>query len=232
MVREQADEVGRRRLEGDLEGVRVHRLHPEPVQLLDLALGDLLAVGDGPEDEGVAGTHRRVHPPPQREDEIVSRHRIAVGPLGVLPETERVHLAVVAQGPALRHPRHHASRPRLPPPAPRTGRAGYWPRGLPTICARPGFPAPRRCPAGECCWPRGRRKRRTTAPPRARRSTLRCECSGAMPCRRFEHVPKPPKKVWMGTCDRVTERLTQRPSVVYWSSFQVPVELFPTTRSS
>ena len=105
-VREQTDEVGRRRLEGDLEGVRVHGLHPEPVQLLDLTLGDVLTVGDGPEDEGVAGTHRRIHPPPQREDEIVSRNRIAVGPFGVLPETERVDLAVIAQGPALRHPRH------------------------------------------------------------------------------------------------------------------------------
>ena len=104
-VREHSDEVGRRRLQGHLQGVRVDGFHPEPVQFLDLALGDLLAVGDGPEDECVARAHRRIHSPPQREDEVVSRDRIAVGPLGVLAEVERIDLAVVAQGPALRHAR-------------------------------------------------------------------------------------------------------------------------------
>ena len=51
------------------------------------------------EDVGVLGARLRVHQPLEREDEITGRDRIAVGPLGIRPQLERIGGAVVVDRP-------------------------------------------------------------------------------------------------------------------------------------
>ncbi len=93
---ERLQEVGRRRLERDLERLVVDRLDAE---LGGFAGGNLGRILDRILQIGVLGRRLGVEQARERVDEVLRRHRLAVGPLGVGPQLERIDRAVIGDGP-------------------------------------------------------------------------------------------------------------------------------------
>jgi hypothetical protein len=100
-VREQPQEIRRRVRELDRKRVVVERANAERVGR-QLARGDLVGVLDRREDERVRRQRRGIDAAAHAEHEVVGRDRVAVRPLRVLAQMERVDLAVGAHVPGLR----------------------------------------------------------------------------------------------------------------------------------
>ncbi len=109
LVRQELEEVGRRPVEREDQRLRIGRRH---AQLLDrhLALVHRLGVLDREEERGIARRRRRIHDPPEGEEEVVRRHRIPVRPLTALAHVEGVGGPVLRNLPRLRRARDDVPR--------------------------------------------------------------------------------------------------------------------------
>ena len=101
---QQLQEIGRRRVQGDLDGALVGGGDAEGGGV-ELAGVDLLRVLDRVEYLSFSGERPRLFGAPEREHEIASGHGIAVRPSGVCSQLEPVSEAVLAHRPGLRDAR-------------------------------------------------------------------------------------------------------------------------------
>ena len=99
----QAQEVADGNLQSDLQSLAVEGLDAQ-LALVHLAVDDgggVLDLADVAEHIAVLGSQSGINGPLPCEDEVVSGHRLAVGPVGILPQVEGVDSAVLAHIPAL-----------------------------------------------------------------------------------------------------------------------------------
>jgi len=98
-MREQAEEIGRRGFQRDLQRRIVDRPDAERVGL-ERAFVDLFAILERIEEIGVLRAGRRIEQTAEREDEIARADRVAVRPFR-RAQFERVDEAILADRPAL-----------------------------------------------------------------------------------------------------------------------------------
>ena len=103
LVREELEEIGRRPLERDFQGLVVDGAHAELIDRHRLVGGggvDRLGILDRIEDRRIARRGCRVLDAAEGEDEIVRGDRVAVRPFGVGAQLERIGQAIVGDRPA------------------------------------------------------------------------------------------------------------------------------------
>ena len=106
LVGEHLEEIGGGRVERHLEGAGVHLLDAKFVRLL-LARGDVLGIHHRRQHVGIFGGGCGIDQAAPGIDEVICRHRRAVGPQRALTELEGVGLAIGRNGVALGSTRLH-----------------------------------------------------------------------------------------------------------------------------